>query len=257
MSANGTDTASPNGVDWRTAILSTDEEECRRVRDVLLGLDGYALVAEPKGLSDAILCWYDVRPDLWVIGLLKRELEYEPFLQSLSAAPGSRILRMNHEPVGGKKRHGAPGPSSPVRISSTMGELRAELERVVSELSSADTTVDSSLGGESSPRPFAIRSSRGVRLVPIERVLWAESARHYVRLHCRDGSFLIRANMTEVLARMSPDFLRVHRSFIVRLSRIRELRRRPTGHHDVVLDGGQSVPVGRTYAGRLRAALGL
>ena len=64
----------------------------------------------------------------------------------------------------------------------------------------------------------------------------------------------IRDSMEEALA--PHGFLRVHRSAIVPLSGVRELHSLPSGGAELVLEGGERVPVSRSRAAEVRRALG-
>lgn len=102
---------------------------------------------------------------------------------------------------------------------------------------------------------FVIHSTRGLRFVPESDVLWVEAARHYVRLHLGDDTVLHRSTMRDIEDRLSESFVRVHRSYVVRMDLVRELRRRANGSYEVRLAGGDTVPVGDTYLRHARARL--
>jgi len=76
-------------------------------------------------------------------------------------------------------------------------------------------------------------------------------------LHTGEGSHLIRMTMTELAERLEPrGFVRIHRSFIVRLDRIESIRPWARGDHLVVLRGGRELPLTRTYRPALEEKLG-
>ena len=68
---------------------------------------------------------------------------------------------------------------------------------------------------------------------------WVEAEGNYLRLHHNGASHLVRANMSDMEAKLDPDkFMRIHRSTIVNLQRIREIQPWFHGHHCVVLNSG-------------------
>ncbi|HEU4585015.1 MAG TPA: LytTR family DNA-binding domain-containing protein [Gemmatimonadaceae bacterium] len=82
---------------------------------------------------------------------------------------------------------------------------------------------------------------------------WIEASANYVRLHARGESYQLREsmkNMEERLPRNS--FVRIHRSAIVNLDRVRELQPWFHGEYVVILADGTKLTASRVYAGRLR-----
>lgn len=94
-----------------------------------------------------------------------------------------------------------------------------------------------------------------VRLA-IDRLDWVAAERDYVRLHAGNDMFLLRETMNRMEGRLDPaDFIRVHRSAIVRRSLICAVRQHGFGVLRVALDNGLELPVGRSYARRVRELL--
>ena len=96
-------------------------------------------------------------------------------------------------------------------------------------------------------------SGRVIFLKPAE-IMWIDAAANYVRLNVRDGqSYLVRQTMNEVQRRLVHDvFVRIHRSFIVNIERVREMRSNGAGDYFVILEGGKQLPLGRTYRAPLQ-----
>jgi two-component system, LytTR family, response regulator LytT len=85
-------------------------------------------------------------------------------------------------------------------------------------------------------------------------ILWVESAGDYVRLHLRDGgSHLLRTPMAVLEEEWADGFARVHRSYLVSVSDITELR--TDGSHSSVRLPGQDLPVSRRHLHELRERL--
>jgi two-component system, LytTR family, response regulator len=86
---------------------------------------------------------------------------------------------------------------------------------------------------------------------------WIEAEGNYLRLHSNGTSHLIRGNMNEMEARLDPArFMRIHRSTIVNLQRIREVQPWFHGHHRVVMNNGQELKLSRYQKDKLRLLLG-
>ncbi|HLK07204.1 MAG TPA: LytTR family DNA-binding domain-containing protein [Candidatus Angelobacter sp.] len=86
---------------------------------------------------------------------------------------------------------------------------------------------------------------------------WIEAEGNYLRLHGNGGSHLIRSNMNEMEAKLDPGkFMRIHRSTIVNVQRIREIQPWFHGHHRVVMTTGQELKLSRYQKDKLRQLLG-
>ncbi len=106
-------------------------------------------------------------------------------------------------------------------------------------------------------RRVAVRTGDRFHLVDAEDIDWIEGAGVYVRLVAGEKSHLLRTNLADFERRLDPaTFLRIHRSSIVNLDRVREVRLRPHGEYVLVLEDGTRLKVSRTYSDRVRAYLG-
>lgn len=93
------------------------------------------------------------------------------------------------------------------------------------------------------------------RMVRRSSVRCVEAKGDYARLYTTEGTYLIRVPLTHLEARWAPaGFVRIHRSFLVALSSITEVRTTASGH--VVRIGTDNnaltVPVSRRYGPRLK-----
>lgn len=116
------------------------------------------------------------------------------------------------------------------------------------------------LGGLPAGRPLrerlALRTQRRILLLDLDQVDWIDASGNYVHLHTGERSHRLRATMAAVESRLDPNrFVRIHRSAIVNLDRVEELVQNAHGDYVVVLEGGKSLPLGRSYRGKLSAAL--
>jgi two-component system, LytTR family, response regulator len=101
-----------------------------------------------------------------------------------------------------------------------------------------------------------IRSTGHVNFVEVQDIDWIEAADNYVVLHTSAGSHLMRESMSRLETALDPNqFVRVHRSRIVNLTRIRELKSKGFGDRVVVLQDGTEIRVSRVQKEKLEAAL--
>ena len=86
---------------------------------------------------------------------------------------------------------------------------------------------------------------------------WIEAEGNYVRIHAGPTSFIERKTMASLEAQLDPtNFARIHKSTIVNLDKIRELRVWPTGEYVVFMRNGKELTLTRNYRERLSGILG-
>jgi DNA-binding LytR/AlgR family response regulator len=92
------------------------------------------------------------------------------------------------------------------------------------------------------------------RMLPRSSVQWVEAQGDYARLHTADGSHLVRISLATLADRWAEaGFVRIHRSYLVQLRLIGELRLTNNGY--VVLVGGRELPVSRRHTRELKDRL--
>lgn len=111
-----------------------------------------------------------------------------------------------------------------------------------------------------SPSPhrsrFAVKSSGRIYFVPVEEVDRVEAAGKYVRLHAGGEVHLHRASISQVETELDPRrFVRIHRSTIVNVHRIKELQPLFHGEFAVILTDGTELTLSRGYRGKLAELL--
>ena len=110
---------------------------------------------------------------------------------------------------------------------------------------------------EGAPRSFAerlvVRDGARIAFVPVAELDRVEADGDYVRLFCGERQHLIRRTMAQMESRLDPErFVRIHRSAIVAVDRIRELRPSFRGEYVVLLHDGTRLNLSRGYRRRLQ-----
>jgi two-component system, LytTR family, response regulator len=89
--------------------------------------------------------------------------------------------------------------------------------------------------------------------IKTDEIDWIEASGNYVNVHTGRQTYLLRTSMGAIEARLDPaKFARVHRSTIVRIDRVLELRSSGGGDYKVALSDGSIVPMSARYRDRLR-----
>ena len=95
-------------------------------------------------------------------------------------------------------------------------------------------------------RRLVIRLPGRTLFVPYRDIAWIEGADYYARVHVGRKAHLLRESLRSLADRLDPNqFVRIHRSAIVNVARVRELRVGDGTDGIAVLDDGTELRVGR------------
>jgi two-component system LytT family response regulator len=149
------------------------------------------------------------------------------------------------------------------RLSALVPDLRAEarLDSRPPETRPPETRLPESRPPESRladlPDRIAVRDGNRLRLVAVADIDWISADDYYAEIHAGPHSFLARESLAALEQKLAGGrFARVHRSAIVNLDRVREIR--ADGREQVcVLRDGTELPVSRSRRQALLARLGV
>jgi two-component system LytT family response regulator len=103
---------------------------------------------------------------------------------------------------------------------------------------------------------FVVKDGERVYFVRVDDVDWLEAAGHYVCLHADGATHIIRDTLSRLESRLDANrFVRVHRSAIVNLDHIKELRAAFHGEYEIVMHSGERLASSRTAGPRIQQLL--
>ena len=103
---------------------------------------------------------------------------------------------------------------------------------------------------------FLVKSEGRILFFDAKEIDWIEAASNYAEIHTGSQSFLVRHTMNELERKLNPmQFLRIHRSFIVNLAKIRGVQPCNSGEYMVRLQNGKELPSSRGYRDNLASIL--
>ncbi len=136
----------------------------------------------------------------------------------------------------------------------------SQLERLPQALSPAPAAGSKQGNGHAHPAQsdrLVVKSGGRVYFLKADEIDWVEAAGNYVRLHVSKDSHLMRETMNGIEARLDiKRFMRIHRSTIVNLERIKELQPWFHGDYVVLLRDGTRLTLSRGYRDKLQQVLG-
>jgi len=137
-------------------------------------------------------------------------------------------------------------------LASMAGDRRADAAPA------GELTVHKAGERQSPPRRLGVRIGSHIVVVDIDTIDWVESYGDYARVHVGRQTHVVAQRM-HALERMfdGSEFVRIHRSLIVNLQRVRELHREPDGGGAIVLSNGVRLRVARGRWEALQVALGM
>jgi two-component system, LytTR family, response regulator len=95
---------------------------------------------------------------------------------------------------------------------------------------------------------LSIRDESGFVFVPVDQILWIEAANKYVVVHTRAGTHVARQTIQNLQDKLDPrQFVRIHRSTVVRKSAVRGLHPLFHGDYIVKLINGAEVTLSRSF----------
>jgi len=249
-----------------TALLVDDEPLAREGLRMLLARDpDVSAIHEAKNGREAVEAIRSIRPDLVFLDVQMPEMD------------GFEVAR----DVGAEQMPAVVFVTAHDKYAIQAFEINAvdyllkpvTEERFAKAIARAKASFESKLDGPSDERSrqilslletiasparslkrLAVRSAGKTVFVDIEEIDWMEAAENYVQLHAGRAEHLLHVTMNTLEKSLDPElFLRIHRSVIVNVRRIKELQPVMHGEYVVTLANGVRLQSGRMYNEKLRA----
>jgi two-component system LytT family response regulator len=149
-------------------------------------------------------------------------------------------------------------PIVPERLGRALRRVREKLELQTAHMTQEQlTTLLHSVRAQSdAPKNYAarflVRDGDKEILLSVAEIDWIEADAYYTRLHVKGKHYMLRETITELNNRLDPtNFVRVHRSTIVNVERIREVYREGRTDSSLVLKSGSVLKMSRQGRRRL------
>lgn len=103
-----------------------------------------------------------------------------------------------------------------------------------------------------------VKTHHAIRIIPVHEIVYLEAYDDYVKIHTADGLFLKKRTMNSFEQGLDEkDFVRVHRSFIIRLDQLTKIEQPERDAHVALLKTGARIPLSKTGYSRLKQVLGM
>ena len=249
-----------------SVVLVDDEPPARAKLQRWLGeLADFRVVAEAGDVAEAIAAVSAVRPDVLYLDIQLgtnsgfdvveglRDTEVSPLIVFTTAYSEYAVRAFDVQALDYLLK-----PFDRDRFLTSIERVRAAL--VEPDRSDVEERVRRLLaqlpGRASAVQQILVRDAERAYFLAARDIDRIAAAGNYVEVHVAGKVHLIRESLTSFIARLdAAEFLRVHRSHVVRLGFIAELRPMFHGDYELVLRDGQTLPLSRRYKALLPEAI--
>ena len=239
-------------------VLADDEVLSRqKIRHMLRDEPDVEIVGEGASAAETLELVRATRPDLLFLDIRMPGMDGFDIIGELSASSDFQMplivftTAYDQYAVRAFEIHAVDyllKPFTPERLSAALKCVREQMSTVAPE-------ADNANGAISAP-PYTTRlvfKSRGrILFLPVTDIRSIGAEENYVRISTGNESHLLRETMARLEERLDPQiFLRVHRSAIVNLQYVKEVRTAQAGEFAVLLTNGQKIPMSRGCRSRV------
>ena len=248
----------------KTAIADDEPLARERIASMLDAHKNYQIVAQCKDGAEAVAAIRKERLDLVFLDVRMPELDGFQVLEALGGGgPVPAIIFVTAFEDYALRAFEVSAldyllkPFDRARFEKTLTRFEEQLQRGQLGVSEGLRHFLSTLtpAADYASR-FPIKSSGDIYFVRAEEIDWIDAAGNYTALHVAGRKHLVRETMKSIESKLDPrKFVRVHRSAIINIERLRRLQPYFHGEYVVTLQDGTTLTSSRGYSDRLRALL--
>lgn len=248
----------------RTLIVDDEPLARDRIRSLLEKEPAVEIVGECGDGTTAIRAIRQERPDLILLDIQLPEIDGFEIVEAIGSGDLPAIIFVTAfdefavrafkvhaldyllKPVSRERLHEA---LRRVGLNRLTGDtLRRDLMNLLREIGPT----------RSARRTIPVKLEAGVLFLPTSEIDWAESAGSYVCFHVGSHTHISRETMHQAEQDLlEHNFIRIHRSTLVNLDRIKKLKPLPYGEYAVELCDGTALPISRGYKEKVLRKLGI
>jgi len=244
-------------------IIADDEPLARRgIRQLLAPHRDIAVVAEARNGRETVRVLRELRPELLFLDVQMPNMNGFDVVAEIGPASMPLLIFVtayDEFAVRAFEVHALDYLVKPVETA----RFRQALQRVREQLRSANAEhlsrkLASLLAAREEERAkdrIVVQTSRGKLILNADEVDWIEADDYYAAIHSGNARHLVRESLASLEERLNPEiFLRTHRSAIVNMDRVCELRKE-RGESFLLIAGGSKIPISRRRRARIARLL--
>ena len=247
--------------DERLQVLVVDDEKWarRRIASLLEDEPDVKIVGEAANGEDAVTGILELRPDLVFLDIQMDGMDGFEVIDAVGIERMPMVVfatAYDNYAVRAFETHAVDYLLKPIdkdRFRDALDRARHEIsQKRSSPAPQLEALLEELRTRSGYLKRIGVSSAGRISIVRAADVSWFEAAGNYIKLHVGDREHLTRQTMKELQSRLDPEqFVRVHRSAIVNLDRVRELQPWFRGEQVLILDDGTRVTIGRRYRNEL------
>lgn len=239
-------------------IVVDDEELARRLlRELLSAHDDVQIVAECANGFEAVKAIAEHAPDLLLLDVQMPKLDGFDVLELIgNSVPVIFVTAYDSFAVRAFEVHAVDYLLKPFggdRLAEALARARTRIP------AASDRTADLVAAVRSGRQPLErilIRDRSDVHVVPVGRVDYIESQDDYVAIRAAGRSYLKEQTLAELERLLDGSrFVRIHRRYILNISRLTKIEQSATESRTAVLADGTELPISRSGYARLKELL--
>ncbi len=241
------------------AILADDEALARhKLRELLRNEAEIEIAGEGANASETIDLVRDTSPDLLFLDIRMPGRDGFDILRELAACEGVQMpltiftTAYDSYALRAFDIHAVDyllKPFTAERLHKAVQRASDQLARTRQNGNGKDRQVEN---GKTHSTRMVFKSRGRILFLPVSEIRWIAAEENYVRICTGTETHLLRDTMGRIEERLDPSmFLRVHRSAIVNLQYVKEVRTNANSEFSVILSNGQKVSMSRSYHARI------
>jgi len=239
-------------------VLIVDDEAPARalLKEMLSGEAEVEIVGEAANGLEAVKAAADLKPEAVFLDIEMPKLDGFEVLELLDPQVAVVfVTAYDHHALRAFEVHAVDYVLKPYRAERLREALSRARSRVGGRPDPAALARAARDPGQYAQR-VVVKDGAHIQVIPLDRLDYAQAQDDYVALKSEGKTFLKTQTLASLEASLDPSlFVRVHRSFLVRLDRIRAVEPYGKNDHVAILADGMRVPVSREGYARLREHL--
>jgi len=260
---------------YRALVVHHSASTRTRFRTLLAEETGVDLVGELADTVHATLLIRECRPQLIFLEASLHDGHVVPMLQQTSGRFPPLIVFVSTQDEDAVRAFEADAldylrePFTDDRFKEALERARTRLQEhqiiaysdrllhLLQDLRKMDRSESGDLGATPYVERLVVKTGNRLVFLDADDVDWIESEGVYLRLHVGQKAYVLRESLQNVEASLDPShFIRIHRSTMVNVRRIKEIIPHAHGGAIVVLRDGSRLKLSRTYRRRIHTTLG-
>lgn len=255
----------PLGFEIRGIIADDEQLAHKKLRLLLTSEPQVEVVAECANGRQTVSAIRSFRPDMLLLDIQMPDMNGFEVLSEISSEEMPQVIftsAYDQYAVRAFERRALDyllKPFDQDRLHTSVERAIAEIRKSKDQkLTNRVLELLSSVNSKRRPIPefderLAIKTNGRVVFLNLDEIHWIEAAANYVRLNTGKDSYLYRETISRLSARLNPSyFIRIHRSMIVNVRKVKELIPVNCGEYVMVLHSGKELPCSRGYRANLQ-----